>query len=707
MQSLSSPLNFPHTPDPEGAPLDLERTMRPGEAIAQAQKTTYFLEVPLQPSPPPRAITPEPDWLFSAVHSPVKPEPPGQLNTELVTVINPYAVLSLSGGANGRGSPPSVLFTPDTVGHRRLIDSDRAANIRKRQNLVDSRNKTLMLLMQLIKNLDKATFNIEKIAEVAILASSCCECTNDIVQLQQRITEIERKLLVDLNILSEYYVQLENNIRHPAYVWFYTNERLNSKLLSVTKQILAKVYLSANNFKNSRPVSPAMRVVSPPVRNDEVMLNLDEVEEVLSVQYLFSESLKFFHAIFNNPTTKIEGKHIAIITNFTEICVLYLTQLKLNIEEYNLMSAQEHHLITKLHDSCARLTTHLDTISTPDTLIAEQYQTIYAKFTDDYMKIVVTVIEELQLFQTPTSGLQSIHKKGRLLLLARESQQITEKIESYDKDFGILGLTLVPTSNGMKSYRYLYVSEVVNILHWLISLTGELVETTVVAKQVFPLIAISHQVPEARLLTITKITAAFIIFSSHFRSLLCLHNTKIREQYMRNFVQIIGAFFAKLPHLYPDIAPAGYAFLSLWLQQDSSGTWSLSSHLEVDRSVPGVIMVGIRENGVWSGKRVEFHVGSACQDRNTASMEDFTVMLLTETDFASELNEQEEVQMIGLKNGEKYYYIGQITRYRDQSIRDPCPGGKFKFENNPEWQIVPSARQESRSKPNGFRSLRK
>jgi hypothetical protein len=88
-------------------------------------------------------------------------------------------------------------------------------------------------------------------------------------------------------------------------------------------------------------------------------------------------------------------------------------------------------------------------------------------------------------------------------------------------------------------------------------------------------------------------------------------------------------------------------------------------------------------------------------------MEDFTVMLLTETDFASELNEQEKVQMIGVKNGKKYYYIGQITRYSDQSIRDPCPGGKFKFENNPEWQIVPSARQESRSKPNGFRSLRK
>ena len=454
--------------------------------------------------------------------------------------------------------------------------------------------------------------------------------------------------------------------------------------------------ISANKFQKSRPVSPSSRAVSPAAGNlpttsgnetigtTFIALQKKDIEEVLSVKYVFDLSLEIFNATFKTNGT-IEGKHVVAATNLAEACILYLAKTDLTTENIT--------KITNIYDSCTRLAAHLHAITNPNSQADTQYRAVSTKHNNDYIRAVHSTIEELQLFQTTTSGLQSIRRSVNLLRLSSNSQDETKKAIAHDTEAGVIGIRRIHDSNdGTVSYQQLYHQDVVDMVNELV--TNSIVKpdaivtksaTTNQLMQLLPTVGATPHVAEAAAITATKIIATLFLFQNNFNQLLCFRNKEMRNKYMANLLPVFDMFLGKLRHIYPEI---DLTIISAWIKHDKSGLLSFASNLVIDKSKPGIIAIGIQQNGTWYGKKVEFHVSTDCPNRNTANMQDFTIMLVTEAHLITGENINENVAMIGLKGGKNYYYTGLIARNSNGSIR-PCPGGRFKYLNE-EWSTVPA-----------------
>lgn len=685
-------------PDVGGVPDDslsakspdmLEQTFRPGELTGH----------PLFPSAPPsimRTSTPP--------TPPTTPALPRKGSSEICFSLphspNANGVEKFPMKAVGNTSPERtnvVAFTPNTSDHLSSTEQTRLKSIRAIQMSAQMRDRSLVDITTRISTLQFEAFNMQQIDEIAALANTCAYSIRCITQGQKCPSSEEMELLSSLDMLINYQARLQQNVQQPVYLQVYNNCRSNSKLLIATNQILRQVMIFANKFQKSRPVSPSSRAVSPAAGNlpttsgnetitiPFIALQKKDIEEVLSVRYLFDQSLEIFNATFKASGT-IEGKHVVAATNLAETCLVYLAKTGITTEEII--------KITNIYDSCARLAAHLHSITNLNSPADTQYKAICTKHNNDYIRAVHSTIEELQLFQTTTSGLQSIRRSFNLLRLAFNSQDEAKKTIAHDTEAGVIGIRRIHDSNdGTVSYQQLYHQDVVDMVNELV--TNSIVKpdaivtksatttTTNQFMQLLPLVGAAPHIVEAAAITAAKIIATLFLFQNNFNQLLCFRNKDLKNKYMANLLPVFDMFLGKLRHIYPNI---DFTIISNWIKRDKSGVLSFASDLVIDRNTPGVIAIGIRENDTWLGKKVEFHVSTDCRNRHISNMQDFTIMLVTEAKITIGNAIDESVDMIGLKDRRNYYYTGSIQRNSDGSIA-PCPGGRLKYLNE-DWHTV-------------------
>lgn len=521
---------------------------------------------------------------------------------------------------------------------------------------------------------DITAFDRQSLVNIAELAYNCLNSHNIVLRNRKpQPTTLENNLSLLLKALIDYNDSLQKNMEDSACCYFYSKEPLNSDLLRITKETLAAIndtvveFLSSRKAQSpalSRTVSPAAEVshdatyaLTPPptVTHHDTELIRKNLEKFSSVEYLFDFATKLFEDLFSTTDTELSIIHLDTAVNLTNLCALLDPEIISDI--------------LVIHDFYACLAAHLSSVLQPTSQIDEEYKALFTTYS-------VTLAHNIITFLRNYSGDMS----GEIFL-------ILDNTSSHYHETDTIGVLRASNFDGSISYRQLYLVDVTNALFQFISTSDATatVQSHNSLRQVFPAISMSHHVAEANHLAAIRTIATLLLFQNSLPQLICFHSNDMKEICIKALNHTLSNFLTELFSRDKDFI----ANIQEWLiHDDLSDTVTLCPDLCVDKSNPGMIIVGKKINGDFVGKTVEFHVGSGCTNISTTNMEKFTNMLVVNA--STENNDtNDDAELIGIKDNTSFYYTGQIARNFDGSTK-PCPGGRFKYSNQTEWITVPT-----------------